>query len=123
MRVRMPIFLNMIQITAGTRGLSRQAENEIIVDGKHIRVLAEKDPAKIPWRALGVDIVIESTGLFTDGVKAAAYRQGGAKKVIISAPASNEDITIVLGVTKASTTPRNIILFLTLPAPRTASRR
>jgi glyceraldehyde 3-phosphate dehydrogenase len=61
-------------------------------------VLAEKDPAKIAWKDYGVDIVIESTGHFTDATKAAAHLQGGAKKVIISAPAKNEDITIVLGV-------------------------
>jgi glyceraldehyde 3-phosphate dehydrogenase len=70
----------------------------IVVDGKKIKTLAERDPAKIPWRELGVDIVIESTGLFTDATKAAEHFQGGAKKVIISAPARNEDITIVMGV-------------------------
>jgi glyceraldehyde 3-phosphate dehydrogenase len=70
----------------------------IIVDGKEIKVLAERDPGAIAWRDHGVDIVIESTGLFTDATKAAAHRQGGAKKVIISAPAKNEDVTIVLGV-------------------------
>ncbi len=68
------------------------------IDGKEVRVLSERDPAKIPWRDYGVDIVIESTGLFTDASKAAAHLQGGAKKVIISAPAKNEDITIVIGV-------------------------
>ena len=73
-------------------------ENSIIADGKERIVLSECDPAKIPWRDYGVDIVIESTGLFTDATKAAAHLQGGAKKVIISAPATNEDITIVLGV-------------------------
>ncbi len=72
--------------------------DNIIVDGKKTRVIAERDPAKIPWKDLGVEVVVESTGLFTDGTKAAAHFQGGAKKVIISAPASNEDITIVLGV-------------------------
>ena len=72
--------------------------DSIIVDGKKIRVLSERDPAKIAWRDYGVGIVIESTGLFTDATKAAAHRQGGAKKVLISAPARNEDITIVLGV-------------------------
>jgi glyceraldehyde 3-phosphate dehydrogenase len=69
-----------------------------VVDDKKIEVLAERDPAKIPWRDYGVEIVIESTGLFTQASKAAAHLQGGAKKVIISAPAREEDITIVLGV-------------------------
>jgi glyceraldehyde 3-phosphate dehydrogenase len=72
--------------------------DSIVVDGQPIKVLAEKDPAKIKWSDYGVQIVIESTGLFTDGPKAAAHLQGGAKKVIISAPAKDEDITIVLGV-------------------------
>jgi len=72
--------------------------NSIVVDDKEIKVLAERDPAKIPWRDHGVDIVIESTGLFTQASKAASHLQGGAKKVIISAPAQEEDITIVLGV-------------------------
>ncbi len=70
----------------------------IVVDGNKIAVLAERDPAKIPWRDHGVDIVIESTGLFTKGSKAAAHLEGGAKKVIISAPAQEEDISIVLGI-------------------------
>jgi len=73
-------------------------ENTLIVDGQEIRVFSEKDPAKIPWKAMGVDIVIESTGAFTDASKAAAHLTAGAKKVIISAPAKGEDITIVLGV-------------------------
>ena len=73
-------------------------ENAIIVDGKEIKVIAERDPGAIAWRDYGVDIVIESTGLFTDATKAAAHLQGGAKKVIISAPAKNEDVTIALGV-------------------------
>ena len=70
----------------------------IIVDGKEVKVIAERDPASIPWKDYGVDIVIESTGLFTDATKAAAHLQGGAKKILISAPAKNEDVTIVLGV-------------------------
>ncbi|MHB8958854.1 MAG: type I glyceraldehyde-3-phosphate dehydrogenase [Candidatus Limnocylindrales bacterium] len=73
-------------------------DDSIVVDGKAIKVLQVKDPATLPWGDLGVDIVIESTGLFTDAEKAAAHRQAGAKKVIISAPAKKEDITIVLGV-------------------------
>ncbi|MDD4984888.1 MAG: type I glyceraldehyde-3-phosphate dehydrogenase [Dehalococcoidales bacterium] len=79
-------------------GTVETSDDSIIVDGKKIKVLAEKDPAKIAWKDMGVDIVIESTGLFTDAAKAAAHFQGGAKKVLISAPAKGEDITIVLGV-------------------------
>jgi glyceraldehyde 3-phosphate dehydrogenase len=79
-------------------GKVEATEDSIIVDGKTVKVLSERDPGKISWRDYGVDIVIESTGLFTDATKAAAHRQGGAKKVIISAPARNEDVTIVLGV-------------------------
>ena len=70
----------------------------ISVDGKQIKVIAEKDPAQLPWKDLGVDIVIESTGLFTDAEKAAAHVKAGAKKVLISAPGKKEDITIILGV-------------------------
>jgi glyceraldehyde 3-phosphate dehydrogenase len=72
--------------------------DSMIIGGRPIRVLAERDPAKIPWRDYGVELVIESTGLFTDATKAAAHLQGGAKRVIISAPAKGEDVTIVLGV-------------------------
>jgi len=73
-------------------------DDTIIVDGNKIKVMAEREPAKIPWADYGVEIVIESTGLFTDATKAAAHREGGAKKVLISAPAKNEDVTVVLGV-------------------------
>jgi glyceraldehyde 3-phosphate dehydrogenase len=73
-------------------------ENSFIVDGREIKVTAERDPAAIPWKKMGVQIVIESTGLFTDATKAKAHVDAGAEKVIISAPARNEDITIVLGV-------------------------
>jgi glyceraldehyde 3-phosphate dehydrogenase len=73
-------------------------ESSFTVDGHEIQVSAERDPASIPWRKWGVEIVIESTGLFTDATKAKAHLDAGAKKVIISAPAKNEDITIVLGV-------------------------
>ena len=73
----------------------------LVVDGKPIKVLSERDPAKIPWSDYGIEVVVESTGLFTDATKAAAHRQGGAKKVIISAPAKNEDVTIVLGVNES----------------------
>ena len=70
----------------------------ITVNGKKITALAERDPAKLPWADLGVDIVIESTGFFVDATKAKAHIDAGAKKVLISAPAKNEDITIVMGV-------------------------
>ena len=77
--------------------------DSLVVDGKPIKVLAERDPAKIKWGDLGVQIVIESTGLFTDGPKAAAHLQGGAKKVIISAPGGKDvDATIVYGVNQGA---------------------
>ncbi|MFL5653001.1 MAG: type I glyceraldehyde-3-phosphate dehydrogenase [Ktedonobacteraceae bacterium] len=72
--------------------------DSLIVNGHNIKVLSQRDPAQIPWGDLGIELVIESTGLFTDAEKAAAHLRGGAKKVIISAPAKGEDITIVLGV-------------------------
>ncbi|MDD3396712.1 MAG: type I glyceraldehyde-3-phosphate dehydrogenase [Acidaminococcaceae bacterium] len=72
--------------------------DSIVVNGKKIKVLAQTDPAKLPWGELGVDIVVESTGRFTEGAKAKAHLDAGAKKVIISAPAKGEDITIVMGV-------------------------
>ena len=73
-------------------------DHSIMVDERPVRVFQERDPSKIQWGSVGVDIVIESTGIFTDGTKAAGHKVGGAKKVIISAPAKNEDITLVLGV-------------------------
>ena len=76
----------------------RAGDGEIVVDGHAIKSLSERDPAKLPWGDLGVDIVVESTGVFTDGQKAAGHIEGGAKKVIISAPATNVDKTLVLGV-------------------------
>jgi len=76
----------------------RAGDNEIVVDGRSIRSYSERDPAALPWGDLGVDIVVESTGIFTDAEKAKAHRDAGARKVIISAPAKNEDITLVLGV-------------------------
>jgi glyceraldehyde 3-phosphate dehydrogenase len=73
-------------------------ENALIVDGKEIKVLAERDPAQLGWGDLGVEVVVESTGRFTKRADAAKHLEAGAKKVIISAPASDEDITVVLGV-------------------------
>src|SRR5919198_3691712 len=70
----------------------------LIVDGDRLKVLAERDPANLPWKELGAEVVVESTGLFTDREKAQKHVEAGAEKVIISAPAKGEDITIVLGV-------------------------
>jgi glyceraldehyde 3-phosphate dehydrogenase len=76
----------------------KAVEGGIAVNGKIVKVLAEREPAKLPWKDLGVEVVVESTGRFTEADKAAAHLQAGAKKVIISAPAKGEDITIVMGV-------------------------
>jgi glyceraldehyde 3-phosphate dehydrogenase (phosphorylating) len=83
----------------GRLGKSVEAKDKsIVIDGKDIQVLAERDPGALPWKDLGVDVVIESTGFFTDADKARAHIEGGAKKVIISAPAKGEDFTVVMGV-------------------------
>jgi len=76
----------------------RAEADAIVVDGRAIKVFAERDPGAIPWGSAGVEIVIESTGLFTDATKAVAHKRDSVKKVIISAPAKNEDVTLVLGV-------------------------
>lgn len=83
----------------------------IVIDGRKVKVLAQTDPAKLPWGELGVEIVVESTGRFTEGPKAKAHLDAGAKKVIISAPAKQEDITIVMGVNEEKYDPaqHNII--------------
>lgn len=95
----------------GFGGSVEAREGEIVVNGKSIKVFAEKDPARIPWGDLNVDVVVESTGVFTDGTKAKAHLDGGAKKVIISAPATHEDVTIVMGVNQEKYNPaeHNII--------------
>ena len=77
-------------------------DGTITVDGNEIKAFSEKDPAALPWGDLGVDIVVESTGIFTDATKAAAHREAGARKVIITAPAKGEDITLVLGVNEGA---------------------
>ena len=82
-------------------------DNAIIVDGKVIKVLAERDPAKLPWGEMGVEIVVESTGFFRTREGAAKHIEAGAKKVIISAPAKGEDITIVIGVNDGDYDPAN----------------
>jgi glyceraldehyde 3-phosphate dehydrogenase len=89
------------------KGQVEVGEGVIIVNGKEIKVLAEKDPALLPWDELGVEVVIESTGRFTNGEKARAHLTAGAKKVIISAPAKQEDITIVMGVNEEKYDPQH----------------
>ena len=91
----------------GTLDASVEAkENQIIVDGKPIRVLAVKDPKELPWKELNVDVVIESTGRFTDRESAGKHLSAGAKQVIISAPATDPDVTIVLGVNDGNFDPK-----------------
>jgi glyceraldehyde 3-phosphate dehydrogenase len=80
-------------------------EDGIKVGSQTLKILAERDPAQLPWKDLGVDVVVESTGFFTDATKAKAHVDGGAKKVIISAPAKNEDFTVVMGVNHTSYDP------------------
>src|SRR5690242_5369977 len=86
------------EITAG--------EDFITVDGKKIKVFAERDPAKLDWSSVGAQVVVESTGHFTDATKAKAHLQGTVKKVIISAPATNDDLTVVLGVNENKYDPK-----------------
>ncbi|MQA23946.1 MAG: type I glyceraldehyde-3-phosphate dehydrogenase [Micromonosporaceae bacterium] len=96
-----PTFAHLLKYDSILGRLPYEAKasgDELIVNGKAIKGFAERDPAKLPWDDLGVDVVVESTGFFTDATKAKAHIDGGAKKVIISAPAKNEDLTIVLGV-------------------------
>ena len=88
-------------------GTVDHTDDALIIDGREIKVLQERDPGQLPWGDLGVDIVVESTGLFTDANKASAHLDGGARKVIISAPANNEDVTVVLGVNEDTYDPVN----------------
>jgi glyceraldehyde 3-phosphate dehydrogenase len=87
-------------------GTVEVGEGTLLIDGHEIRAFSQKDPSKLPWKDLAVDIVIESTGVFTDATKARAHLEAGAKKTIISAPATNEDITLVLGVNDSKYDPR-----------------
>jgi glyceraldehyde 3-phosphate dehydrogenase len=88
-------------------GTVSHTDDSIVINGKKIKVLQIKDPAQLPWKDLGVEIVIESTGIFTDAEKAKAHLEAGARKVLISAPAKNEDVTIVLGVNEDKYDPAN----------------
>jgi glyceraldehyde 3-phosphate dehydrogenase len=87
-------------------GTVEVGEGILKIDGKNISVMNQKDPSRLPWKQLRVDIVIESTGVFTDGAQVRAHLEAGAKKVIITAPATNEDITLVLGVNDSAYDPR-----------------
>ena len=82
----------------GYPGQVEANNDDLVIDGRNIKVFSERDPAQIPWSEMGVDLVVESTGIFTDGEQAAGHLKGGASKVIISAPASNVDLTMVMGV-------------------------
>ena len=83
----------------GIFGEDVHADDEgFVVDGRHVKVLSERDPASLPWGEMGIEVVVESTGIFTDALKAAAHKEAGCLKVIISAPAKNEDVTVVMGV-------------------------
>ncbi len=93
-------------------GEVKVTEDEIVISGKPVKVFSEKDPHNIPWGDLGVQIVVEATGKFRDKEKASAHLDAGAKKVIITAPAKNEDFTVVMGVNAVSYT------HLTLPTKR-----
>ena len=86
------------KVSSKKSGTDKEADDVLVVDGKEIAVVSAKSPADLPWKKLGVDYVIESTGLFTEGEKAKGHLAAGAKKVIISAPAKGEDITVVMGV-------------------------
>ncbi|MDQ0794202.1 type I glyceraldehyde-3-phosphate dehydrogenase [Streptomyces sp. B1I3] len=81
--------------------------DSLVIDGRKIAVYAEREPGKLPWGELGIDVVVESTGIFTDGKKAAVHLEAGARKVLISAPASNEDITLAYGINHAKYDPAN----------------
>ncbi|EPD71763.1 glyceraldehyde-3-phosphate dehydrogenase, type I [Actinomyces sp. HPA0247] len=91
-------LLKYDSITGRFQGEVSYDDEGIVVDGKHIKVLAQRNPADLPWGELGVEVVVESTGFFTDGEKAKAHLDAGAKKVVISAPAKNVDGTFVMGV-------------------------
>jgi glyceraldehyde 3-phosphate dehydrogenase len=99
------------QVGSKKSGADKAEDDVLIVNGKDIAVVSAKDPSGLPWKQLGVDIVIESTGLFTDAEKAKGHIAAGAKKVVISAPAKNEDITVVMGVNHEKYDPKthNII--------------
>ena len=86
-------------------GTVETQDGRIVINGRRVNVLSEREPVKLPWRDQGVDLVIESTGRFTDAKKAAGHLEGGAKRVVISAPASGEDVTVNMGVNHTASDP------------------
>src|SRR5438552_1202679 len=111
--------------TVGSRksATDKPEDDVLVVNGAEIRVVSARTPAELPWKQLGVDVVIESTGLFTEAEKARGHLAAGARKVIISAPAKNEDITIVMGVNheKYDPTRHHIISNASWTTPKTKS--
>src|SRR5437763_3723281 len=93
------------EVSSKKSAADRLEDDILIVNGQEMQVVSAKEPSNLPWKALGVELVIESTGLFTDGEKAKGHLVAGAKKVIISAPAKNDDITIVMGVNEGKYDP------------------
>src|SRR6266567_2773288 len=93
------------QISSKKSAPDRLEDDVLVLNGQEMLVVSAKDPSNLPWKTLGVEVVIESTGLFTDGEKAKGHLVAGAKKVIISAPAKNDDITIVMGVNEGKYDP------------------
>ncbi|MBI2504006.1 MAG: type I glyceraldehyde-3-phosphate dehydrogenase [Candidatus Latescibacteria bacterium] len=91
-------------------GQIEAGKDQLIIDGKAIRIVSEKNPAALPWKELGIQVVVESTGRFTERDKAATHLKAGAKKVLISAPAKGEDFTVVLGVNDAALKPEHLIV-------------
>ena len=92
------------------RGKVATEGTNLVVNGKRIPILSETDPAKLPWKSLGAEVILESTGRFTERDKAASHLQAGAKKVLISAPAKGEDVTVVIGVNDAALKPEHTIV-------------
>jgi len=101
-------------------GKVEAGDGQLIINGKPIKILAMRNPEELPWKKEKVDLVLECTGIFTSREKAELHLKAGAKKVIISAPATNEDITIVMGVNDQLYDPKNTTSYPTLPAPPTA---
>jgi glyceraldehyde 3-phosphate dehydrogenase len=110
------------EITTSKSSADKADDDILTVNGDAMQVVSAKTPAELPWKAMGVDIVIECTGLFTEAEKAKGHLAAGAKKVIISAPAKGEDITVVMGVITRSTTPSTTSSATPVARPTASSR-